>query len=73
MQQRSGPVDGTDAGGGIKISDPTDQFEREAVANADRVMSAPAPTLRLQRLAGLRPIPTGMLLLVSLGASVRTG
>jgi hypothetical protein len=44
VQQRSGPVDGTDAGGGVKVSDPSDRFEREAVANADRVMSAPAPT-----------------------------
>jgi hypothetical protein len=43
VQQRSGPVDGTDAGGGVKVSDPSDRFEREAVANADKVMSAPAP------------------------------
>jgi Domain of unknown function (DUF4157) len=43
VQQRSGPVDGTSAPGGIKISDPGDRFEREAAANADRVMSAPAP------------------------------
>jgi hypothetical protein len=42
VQQRSGPVDGTDAGGGVKVSDPSDRFEREAVANADRLMSAPA-------------------------------
>jgi Domain of unknown function (DUF4157) len=42
VQQRSGPVDGTDAGGGIKVSDPTDRFEREAVSNADRLMSTPA-------------------------------
>ncbi|MBF6337095.1 DUF4157 domain-containing protein [Nocardia abscessus] len=41
VQQRSGPVDGTDAGGGLKVSDPSDRFEREAVANADRVLSAP--------------------------------
>ena len=40
VQQRSGPVDGTSAGGGIKVSDPSDRFEREASANADRVMSA---------------------------------
>jgi hypothetical protein len=40
VQQRSGPVDGTDAGGGVKLSDPSDRFEREAVANADRAMSA---------------------------------
>lgn len=42
VQQRSGPVDGTDAGGGVRISDPSDRFEREAVSNADRLMSAPA-------------------------------
>ncbi|GAB3805281.1 eCIS core domain-containing protein [Micromonospora zhanjiangensis] len=42
VQQRSGPVDGTDNGGGVKVSDPSDRFEREAVANADRLMSAPA-------------------------------
>jgi hypothetical protein len=43
VQQRSGPVDGTDAGGGVKVSDPSDRFERDAVANAERVMSAAAP------------------------------
>lgn len=43
VQQRSGPVDGTSAPGGIKVSDPGDRFETEAAANADRVMSAPAP------------------------------
>ena len=42
VQQRSGPVDGTDTGGGVKVSDPSDRFEREAVANADRMMSATA-------------------------------
>ncbi|MET9000945.1 DUF4157 domain-containing protein [Amycolatopsis sp. Hca4] len=49
VQQRSGPVDGTDAGGGVKVSDPADRFEREAVANADRLMSAPAPASAVQR------------------------
>ncbi len=43
VQQRLGPVDGTSAPGGIKVSDPSDRFEREASANAERVMSAPAP------------------------------
>ncbi len=43
VQQRSGPVDGTDAGGGVKVSDPSDRYERAAVANADRLMSGPAP------------------------------
>ncbi|WP_285682620.1 DUF4157 domain-containing protein [Actinoplanes sp. NBRC 103695] len=40
VQQRSGPVDGSDAGGGVKVSDPSDRFEREASANADRLMSS---------------------------------
>lgn len=42
VQQRSGPVDGTPAGGGVKISDPSDRFEREATANADAVMAIPS-------------------------------
>ena len=42
VQQRSGPVDGTPTGGGVKVSDPSDRFERAAVANADRLMSVPA-------------------------------
>src|SRR6478672_8113541 len=47
VQQRNGPVDGSSAGGGIKVSDPSDRFEREASANAERAMSAPAPAARL--------------------------
>ncbi len=46
MQQRSGPVDGTATADGVKLSDPSDRFEREAAANADRVMSTPAPAQR---------------------------
>ena len=45
VQQRSGPVDGTSAPGGIKVSDPSDRFERDATANAERVMSA-APAVQ---------------------------
>jgi hypothetical protein len=41
VQQRSGPVDGTDAPGGIKLSDPTDRFERSADQTASQVMDAP--------------------------------
>lgn len=41
IQQRQGPVAGTDNGSGLKVSDPTDHFEREAEANATRVMNAP--------------------------------
>ncbi|WP_030381702.1 MULTISPECIES: DUF4157 domain-containing protein [unclassified Streptomyces] len=43
-QQRQGPVAGTDMGDGTKVSDPSDAFEREAEANARRVMSGPAPS-----------------------------
>lgn len=41
IQQRNGPVDGTDNGDGLKISDPSDRFERAAEENARRVMSVP--------------------------------
>ena len=43
VQQRSGPVEGTPTGGGIQVSDLSDRFEREASANAERAISAPAP------------------------------
>lgn len=42
IQQRQGPVAGTDNGAGLRVSDPSDRFEREAEANAVRVMRAPA-------------------------------
>ncbi len=42
VQQRSGPVDGTDAPGGIRISDPGDRFERAADATAGQVVSGTA-------------------------------
>lgn len=41
IQQRQGPVAGTDNGSGLKVSDPSDRFEREAEANATRAMAAP--------------------------------
>ncbi|MFE1171911.1 DUF4157 domain-containing protein [Streptomyces sp. NPDC058773] len=40
IQQRNGPVAGTDRGDGTKVSDPSDRFEREAEANASRALSA---------------------------------
>jgi hypothetical protein len=39
VQQRSGPVDGTEAPGGIRLSDPADKFERAAEQTAGEVMS----------------------------------
>ncbi|MGW5210619.1 actin cross-linking domain-containing toxin [Streptomyces sp. NPDC004051] len=53
VQQRQGPVLGTDRGDGLRISDPSDRFEREAEANAVRVMRAPTGP----REAALRGLP----------------
>ena len=39
VQQRSGPVEGTPAPGGIAISNPNDRFERAAETTADAVVS----------------------------------
>jgi hypothetical protein len=44
-------VDGTPAAGGVKVSDPSDRFEREAASNAERVMSTPAPAAAVQSAA----------------------
>ncbi|WP_107452636.1 DUF4157 domain-containing protein [Streptomyces sp. TLI_053] len=41
IQQRKGAVAGTDRGDGLRVSDPGDSFEREAEANARRVMARP--------------------------------
>ncbi|MFJ6579519.1 DUF4157 domain-containing protein [Streptomyces sp. NPDC091368] len=46
VQQRQGPVSGTDRGDGLRISDPGDRFEREAESNARRVLSGPVPVAR---------------------------
>jgi Domain of unknown function (DUF4157) len=55
VQQRSGPVDGTDAGNGVRVSHPDDRFERQASAVADAVTEkdgsrdiAPAQTYQRQ-------------------------
>ncbi|MFH9672540.1 actin cross-linking domain-containing toxin [Streptomyces sp. NPDC017405] len=54
VQQRQGPVSGTDHGDGLRISDPGDRFEREAEANAFRVMRAPAGPRQAAPLAAQR-------------------
>jgi hypothetical protein len=46
LQQRTGPVAGTDTGTGLSVSDPSDRFERAAEANAHRVMAGPTPVQR---------------------------
>lgn len=40
VQQQQGPVDGTEAAGGIRVSDPSDRFERAAEQTADHVMAS---------------------------------
>jgi hypothetical protein len=50
LQQRRGPVTGTDNGDGLRVSDPADRFERAAEDNAHRVMSRPIPE---------HPVPAG--------------
>jgi hypothetical protein len=39
VQQRNGPVEGTDTGDGVRVSDPSDRFEREAAETADRLLT----------------------------------
>ncbi|MFI2667390.1 eCIS core domain-containing protein [Micromonospora carbonacea] len=39
IQQRLGPVAGTDDGTGLRVSDPGDRFEREAEATASRALA----------------------------------
>ncbi len=49
QQQRRGPVPGTDTGGGVAVSDPSDSFEREADATASRVVPGPQPVAGVPR------------------------
>jgi hypothetical protein len=50
VQQKAGPVDGTPAPGGIRLSDPSDRFEQAAERAADQAMSRPAtPEAGVQR------------------------
>ncbi|MFD8408764.1 DUF4157 domain-containing protein [Streptomyces anulatus] len=58
LQQRQGPVAGTDNGAGLRVSDPSDSFEREAEANARRVTGGPAPRSSLPG-TGPSPAPGG--------------
>ncbi len=44
VQQSQGAVDGAEAPGGIRVSDPSDRFERAADHRADEVMASLAPS-----------------------------
>lgn len=43
VQQANGPVDGSPAAGGIRVSSPNDGFEQAADRSADAALSGPAP------------------------------
>ncbi|MBJ7597145.1 MAG: hypothetical protein DLM67_14040 [Candidatus Nephthysia bennettiae] len=43
VQQKAGPVAGTPAPGGIRLSDPSDPFEQAAEGAAEQAMNQPAP------------------------------
>jgi hypothetical protein len=53
IQQKAGPVDGTPAPGGIRLSHPSDAFEQAAERAADDAMTGTAPTTP----AGGQPAP----------------
>jgi hypothetical protein len=57
VQQREGPVDGTRAPAGNRVSDPSDRFEREADNVADRVMSGDGGPGSDMPPAGSRAVP----------------
>ncbi|MFJ9976290.1 eCIS core domain-containing protein [Streptomyces cyaneofuscatus] len=62
IQQRQGPVTGTDTGSGLRVSDPSDHFERAAEANATAALARPlpAPAADRDRLSpGSGPVPLG--------------
>lgn len=57
VQQRSGPVSGTPAPGGISISDPSDSFEQQAERSASHVMSSeasPSPASSVQSIPAVQ-------------------
>jgi hypothetical protein len=43
VQQRAGAVDGTEVGGGLALSHPSDRYEREASSAAEQLMASAAP------------------------------
>ncbi|WSW30352.1 DUF4157 domain-containing protein [Streptomyces sp. NBC_01003] len=43
IQQRRGPVAGTDIGSGLRVSDPSDRFEQAAERNACTALAGPVP------------------------------
>jgi hypothetical protein len=58
VQQRSGPVDGTPAPGGISLSDPSDRFERDAEQTAHEAMSGEPATAQREAAEEEEELPT---------------
>jgi Domain of unknown function (DUF4157) len=56
IQQRQGPVAGTEHSAGVRVSDPSDPFERAAESNAVRAMSLAGPLHVPGQLAGGQPV-----------------
>jgi len=61
VQQSQGPVDGTAAAGGIKVSDPSDRFERAAERTADDVMASVQTTRSASPAAAVASAPVAQL------------
>ncbi|MFD0146976.1 MULTISPECIES: eCIS core domain-containing protein [unclassified Streptomyces] len=59
LQQRKGPVAGTDRGDGLRVSDPSDRFEREAEATAHRVLRSSATEAAGEATADAAPAAGG--------------
>lgn len=57
VQQRSGEVDGTPQGDGIKVSTPSDRFEQQAETTADAVMSGGPEQAPTSAPAGVQTTP----------------
>nr|WP_234392339.1 DUF4157 domain-containing protein [Streptomyces sp. WM6378] len=57
IQQRQGPVAGTDNGAGLRVSDPSDRFEREAEATAQQAMALPTAVQRHAARTAPGPLP----------------
>jgi uncharacterized protein DUF4157 len=54
VQQSQGPVDGTAAPGGIRVSDPSDRFEQAADHRADQVMASVGSATRAPAAGGVQ-------------------
>ncbi|WP_231904944.1 eCIS core domain-containing protein [Streptantibioticus cattleyicolor] len=59
IQQRRGPVAGTGTGSGLRVSSPSDRFERAAEANATEALRRPLPAPAARPLPASGPVPLG--------------